>query len=77
MPERIPYHCTCSDVRGVRDVRDMRVQCVLHTISGCGRRDTHIDWSMVIPDKAAPVTGTTLRTTGLVSVFSAVNAIGT
>ena len=31
----------------------------------CGKREAHINWSMVIPKKAAPVTGTTLRTTGL------------
>ena len=30
----------------------------------------HINWSMVISAKAAPVTGTTLRTTGPVSVDS-------
>ena len=27
-------------------------------------RRPHINWSMVIPEKVTPVTGTTLRTTG-------------
>ena len=36
----------------------------LHANNGSGKREARIDWSMVIPDKAAPVTGTTLRTTG-------------
>ena len=35
------------------------------TNSRCGKREAHINWSMVIPEKAAPATGTTaLRTTG-------------
>ena len=34
-----------------------------HTISGCGKREVHINWSMVTCKKAAPATGTTLRTT--------------
>ena len=33
------------------------------TKSGCGKREAEINWSMVIPEKA-PVTRTTLRTTG-------------
>ena len=28
----------------------------------CGKREAHRKWSMVIPEKAAPVTGTTWRT---------------
>ena len=32
------------------------------TILGDGKREAHINWSMVIPEKAATVTGTTLRT---------------
>ena len=31
---------------------------------GVGKREAHINWPMVIPVKAACVTGTTLRTTG-------------
>ena len=38
--------------------------------SGCGKREAHISWSKVIPSKAAPVTGTTLRTTGPVPADS-------
>ena len=30
--------------------------CPLRTNSGCGKKEAHIDWSMVIPEKAAPVT---------------------
>ena len=44
--------------------------CPLHTNSGCGKREAHISWSMVRPAKAAPVTGTTLRTTGPVPADS-------
>ena len=32
--------------------------------SGCGEREARINWSMVKPEKTAPVTGTTFRTTG-------------
>ena len=35
----------------------------VHTSSGCEKREAHNKWSMVKPEKAAPVTGTTLRTT--------------
>ena len=38
--------------------------------SGCGKGETHINWSTVIPEKAAPVTGTTLRTSGSVPTDS-------
>ena len=38
--------------------------CALHTNSGCGKREAHINWSMVTCKMAAPVTGTALRTTG-------------
>ena len=38
--------------------------CLLHTNSGCGKREAHINWSMVTCKMAAPVTGTTLKTTG-------------
>ena len=34
------------------------------THSGCRKREAHIDWYIVRTAKAAPVTGTTLRTTG-------------
>ena len=36
----------------------------LHTNSGCRKREAHINWSTVTCKMAAPVTGTTLRTTG-------------
>ena len=32
--------------------------------SGCEKREAHINWSVVTCKMAAPVTGTTLRTTG-------------
>ena len=32
--------------------------------SGCGKREAHQNWSMMITEKSAPVTGATLRTTG-------------
>ena len=38
--------------------------CPLHTKSGCGKSEAHIKWSKVTCKMAAPVTGTTLRTTG-------------
>ena len=38
--------------------------CPLHSKSGCGKREAHIDWSMVIPVRAASVSGTTSNTTG-------------
>ena len=31
--------------------------------NGCGKREARIDWFMIRPAQAAPVTGTTLRTT--------------
>ena len=42
----------------------------LRTNSGCGKREAHIDWSVVITETAAPVTGHTLRTTGPVPADS-------
>ena len=56
----VPHMSTDSDI----------YTCVLHmpnfTNSGYGRREVHKNWSIVILEKAAPVTGTALRTTGLV-----------
>ena len=40
-----------------------------------GKREAKINWSMVIPEEAAPVTGNTLRTTGPVPVDSQKGAI--
>ena len=50
--------------------------CITHVImsttyqyssnSGCGEREAQTNWSMVIPEKAAPVTRNALRTTGSV-----------
>ena len=43
----------------------------LHTNSGCGKREAHMNWFMVRTAKtAAPVAGTTLRTIGLVPADS-------
>ena len=39
---------------------------IASTIRGCGKREAHKKGSMVTPEKAASVTGSTLRTTGLV-----------
>ena len=39
--------------------------CLFHTISGRGKREVHVNWSMVMP-----VTGTTLRNTGPVPADS-------
>ena len=41
-----------------------------HACSGYGKRETGIDWFMVMPEKAAPVTGTILMTTGPVPAES-------
>ena len=43
---------------------------LIHTNSWCGKRQAHKMWSMVIPEKAAPVIGTTSSTTGPVPVDS-------
>ena len=40
------------------------------TNSGFRKREAHKEWSMVIREKAAPVTGATLRTTGPVPADS-------
>ena len=42
----------------------------LRTNKGFGKREAHMNLSMVIIAKAAPVTGTTLRTTGTVPAES-------
>ena len=44
--------------------------CPLHTSRGYGKRETHINWLLLTCKMAAPVTGTTLRTTGLVPADS-------
>ena len=44
--------------------------CPLHTNSGRGKREAHEKWSLVKPEKATLVTGTTLRTTGPVPTDS-------
>ena len=52
--------------------------CPLHTNSGRGKIEAHINCCVVKPEKAAPVTGNTLRTTWpCAGGHSAVNAIGT
>ena len=42
----------------------------LHTKGGLGKREAHENWSAVMPEKAAIVTGITLRTTGPVPADS-------
>ena len=42
----------------------------LCVITYCGKREAHINSPMVTPEKAAPVTGTTLRTFGPVPADS-------
>ena len=37
-----------------------------HTNSGCGKREARNNWSVVVPEKATSVTGTTVSTTGTV-----------
>ena len=44
--------------------------CPVYTNSGGVKREVHKNWSIVIPEKAAPVTGTTLMTPGPVPVDS-------
>ena len=39
--------------------------CPLHSNSRCEKREAHINWSMVTCKMVAPVSGTTLRNTGL------------
>ena len=53
--------------------------CPLHANSWRGKREAHINWSVVKSEKAARVTRTTLRTTGPVPADSrqTENAIGT
>ena len=46
------------------------IACVHWTSSGCGKREAHKKWYMEIPEKATPVTGTILRTTGPVPADS-------
>ena len=38
--------------------------------SGCGKKEAHVIWSMVIPEKTAPVIGITSRTIGPVPADS-------
>ena len=46
-------------------------KCPLHTSSGCGKREAHKNWSLVMkPEKAEPVSATALRTTGPVPANS-------
>ena len=50
---------------------------LIHTLLKVfGKREAHKNWSVLMPEKAAPVTRTTLSTTGSVSSNLAVNAIG-
>ena len=46
------------------------MSCPLHISSGRGKIEAHKKSSTVKPEKAAPVTGTTFKTTGLVPVDS-------
>ena len=42
--------------------------CPLHTNSGFGKSEAHNNWSMVTPEKGAPITGTTVRLTAGLAV---------
>ena len=58
-----------SFLKFVRQVNIAFCTCMVMSIpivycSGCGKREALKYWFLVIPEKAAPVTGTTLRTTG-------------
>ena len=46
---------------------DLFIMAYLEYILLVVKREAHINWSMVIPAKAAPVTGTVLRTLALCS----------
>ena len=51
---------------------------ILYSYQKTVRKERHINWSLIIPEKAAPVIRTTLRTTGpCAGRLSAVNVIGT
>ena len=78
---RLSRHILCrqASFRGVlcrvNRVPPICLRCFLYrtwpldTNSGCRKREVHIiNWSMVKLEKSAPVTGTILRTTGLVAV---------
>ena len=41
------------------------VHCPQYINNGCGKKKAHINWPMVIPEKATPITGTALRTARL------------
>ena len=58
-------YCIVSDTLCIT-----HVHCPLYINNGCGKREAHINWSMVIPYKAAPITGTinTLRTTTILLI---------
>ena len=53
--------------------------CLLHTNNdGCGAREAHINWSMLVTEKAARVTGNYLDYDWpCADGLSAVNAVGT
>ena len=63
----LEYLCGFSSVNTI-DAQSLRYFlyqiCPLHSKSECGKREAHIDWSMVIPVKAASVSGNTSKTTG-------------
>ena len=64
------FDCTEKSSVGLHAVSILLIY-PLHTNSGCGKREAHMNWSMVRPAKAAaPVAGTTLRTVGLVPADS-------
>ena len=65
-----PYSCYVCDHTHTHTYTYILSTCLLHTNSGRGKREAHNSWSMVKPEKTAPVTGTTLRTTGPVPADS-------
>ena len=66
--ENINFHCSADHEQDWQPypVDPYSATCpssinMLHN-SGCGKREAHINWSMATCKMAAPVTGTTLRT---------------
>ena len=62
-----PYSATCDDHTYINmhtyfQHAYILSTCLHHNNSGCGKREAHNSWSMVKPEKTAPVTGTTLST---------------
>ena len=55
---------------GIKFKKERSLLYIMYQNSGCEKKEAHINWSMVIPEKVAPVTGTTLETIGPVPADS-------